>query len=213
MTADNETVSRLLSELPHRPAAANELLPLIYDQLRAIAAQRMREERAGHTLQATALVHEAYLRLARGLDSTESGGWEGRAHFFRVAADAMRKILIDHARRRKAEKRGGGVKPASLEAAAEAPAISIDSDPESLLALEDALQALQQEDPRSAEVVQLRFFAGMGFPDIAKLLGVSERTIMREWAYARARLVQLIEGERASPPPGETPGGAGFAGA
>lgn len=217
MTADNETVSRLLNELPHRPGAAGELLPLIYDQLRAIASQRMREERAGHTLQATALVHEAYMRLSRGMESTDAGAWESRAHFFRVAADAMRKILIDHARRRTADKRGGGVRPASLEAAAEAQAISIDSDPEELLALEDALQALQQEDPRSAEVVQLRFFAGMGFADIAKLLEVSERTIMREWAYARARLVQLIEGCRAAAasaarlPQATDPAGGAFA--
>jgi RNA polymerase sigma factor (TIGR02999 family) len=208
MTADTQTVSRLLSELPHRPGAANELLPLVYDQLRAIAMQRMREERAGHTLQATALVHEAYLRLARGFDNADGGEWEGRAHFFRVAADAMRKILIDHARRRKAEKRGGGVRPASLDAAEEAQAISIDSDPESLIALDEALQSLAAEDARAAEVVQLRFFSGLGFADIAKLLGVSERTILREWAFARARLVQLIEGRRDAPPTDDYDGGA-----
>jgi RNA polymerase sigma factor (TIGR02999 family) len=197
MTAESDIVARLLNEIPHRPSAASELLPLVYDQLRAIAQQRMREERVGHTLQATALVHEAYVRLAKpgaaaAGNAATIGGWEGQHHFFRVAAEAMRKILIDHARRRSAEKRGGGKRPVTLTGANE---LSIDGDPESALALEEALTALQKEDSRAAEVVQLRFFAGLGFGEIAKLLNVSERTIMREWAFARARLVQLIEGE------------------
>lgn len=185
MSSESETISRLLDELPKRPEAANELLPLVYDHLRAIAAQRMREERAGHTLQATALVHEAYMKLARG----NNDGWEGRGHFFRVAADSMRKILIDHARKRKAEKRGGGMKPVTLSAAE----IGINGDPDAALALHEALETLSKEDARSAEVVHLRFFAGLGFPEIARVMEVSERTVMREWAFARARLVQLID--------------------
>lgn len=185
MSTDAETISRLIAELPDRPAAASELLPLVYEQLRAIAAQRMRQERAGHTLQATALVHEAYVRLAGGGSSFENQG-----HFFRVAAEAMRKILIDHARRRLAEKRGSGKRPANLESID----IAMDADPESAVALDEALTALATEEARAAEVVQLRFFAGLGFAEIAKLMNVSERTILREWAFARARLVQLIEG-------------------
>lgn len=184
---DEQTISRLLDELPSRPEAAGELLPLVYEQLRAIAGQRMREERAGHTLQATALVHEAYMRLSRGSQE----GWEGRGHFFRVAADSMRKILIDHARKKKAEKRGGGKKPVTLSGAE----IGIDGDPDATLALHEALESLAKEDARAAEVVHLRFFAGLGFPEIAEVMKVSERTIMREWAFARARLVQLIDPE------------------
>jgi len=185
MPTQAETVSRLLAEMPHRPEAAGELLPLVYEQLRAIAENRMRQERAGHTLQATALVHEAYMRIARH----EGGEWEGKAHFFRVAADAMRKILIDHARKRCADKRGGGKRPAALENID----IAIDSDPHATLALDEALNTLKAEDDRAAEVVHLRFFAGLSFPDIARLMNVSERTILREWAFARARLVQLLD--------------------
>lgn len=187
MAESEQSISRLLAELPNRPEAAGELLPLVYEQLRAIASQRMREERAGHTLQATALVHEAYMRLSRG----NNDNWEGRGHFFRVAADSMRKILIDHARKKKAEKRGGGKKAVTLTGAE----IGIDGDPEATLALNDALESLAKEDARAAEVVHLRFFAGLGFPEIAGVLNVSERTIMREWAFARARLVQLIDPE------------------
>lgn len=216
MPADSDAVSRLLNEIPHRPAAAGELLPLVYEHLRAIAMQRMREERAGHTLQATALVHEAYLRLARplarksdGLDNTAAGdtstdappeGWESRAHFFRVAADAMRKILIDHARKRRADKRGGGKRPVSLTGAVDlASGADAHADPELTLALDEALLALRKEDARAAEVVHLRFFTGLGFADIARLLNVSERTVLREWAFARARLVQLIDPSTSSP--------------
>lgn len=219
MPVDSDAVSRLLNEIPHRPAAAGELLPLVYEHLRAIALQRMREERAGHTLQATALVHEAYLRLARPMArstadaaahaAADAGpplaeGWEGRAHFFRVAADAMRKILIDHARKRRADKRGGGRRPVSLSAAIDlAGGADAGGDPELTLALDEALAALAREDARAAEVVHLRFFTGLGFADIARLLNVSERTVMREWAFARARLVQLLDAEAdpENPPP------------
>lgn len=188
MPNESEMVTCLLAEMGSRPAAAGELLPLVYDQLRGIAAQRMREERSSHTLQPTALVHEAYVRLA----SSANQSWEGRAHFFRTAAEAMRRILIDHARRRTADKRGGGAARASLENLEIA--VDPETHPEALLALEQALETLKQEDPRVAEVIQLRFFAGLGFADIARLMNVSERTILREWAFARARLVELIEG-------------------
>src|SRR4051812_14960941 len=185
MPTESEQVTKLLAQIPSRPEAANELLPLVYSQLRAIANQRMREERVGHTLQATALVHEAYVRLAAASDDGRQ--FEGRTHFFRVAADAMRKILIDHARRHRADKRGGGVKQRSLGAIEP----SIDTDPELLLAMEEALTTLQSEDARAAEVVQLRFYGGLSFEEIAESLKVSERTVLREWAFARARLVLL----------------------
>jgi RNA polymerase sigma factor (TIGR02999 family) len=183
-----DEVTRILGEIAHRPSAANELLPLVYDQLRLIADQRMRQERAGHTLQATALVHEVFVRLVGGNEPE----WQSRAHFFRVAAEAMRRVLIDHARRRLADKRGGGVRPQPLSVVD----LAQDHSPEQVLAMEEAVQTLEREDPRAAEVVQMRFYAGLSVEETAELLGVSERTVMREWAFARARLFQLLSGER-----------------
>jgi len=179
----HDQVTRILNEAARRPEAADELLPLVYDQLRAIAEQRMRGERSGHTLQATALVHEACARMLG-----DDRAYESRAHFFRVAAEAMRRILIDHARKRGAEKRGGGRArvPISVVDLAE------DHDPAQILALDEALKKLEGEDPRAFEIVQLRFFAGLSAEETAEVLGVAKRTVQREWAYARAKLYQLL---------------------
>lgn len=160
--------------------AAGELLPLVYDELRKLARHRMLGESADHTLQPTALVHEAYVRLI----GKDDPGWQNRAHFFAAAAEAMRRILIDHARRRQADKRGGGLELQSLEVlqlVAPGPA-------EDLITLDEALLRLKQIEPQAAQVVQLRYFARLSLPEIAQMLGVSPRTTDRQWAYARAWL-------------------------
>jgi len=178
-------VTRLLAEIPERDDAAGELMPLVYEQLHAIARQRMREERAGHTLQATALVHEAYMRLVG--DAAIS--WQSRGHFFRMAAEAMRRILIDHARKRKAHKRGGGRSALPISVVD----LAAVDDPDRILALDEALEQLEREDERAAHIVQLRFFAGLSVDDTAEAMGISRRTVMREWAFARARLFELLD--------------------
>lgn len=185
MPEPREQITRILHEIPARPEAASELLPLVYEELRSLARAKMAGENAGHTLRATALVHEAYLRLAGG----ENLVWQDRAHFFRASAEAMRRVLIDHARARGAVKRGGGRGRVRIDAAE----LGVESDPAQVLALDEALSTLHAEDERAAEVVRLRFYAGLNFPEIAALLGCSERTVMREWAFARARLVELLE--------------------
>jgi len=190
MTEEAKTqVTQLLREFSSEDDAAARLLPLIYEELRAIARARMSQERAGHTLQATALVNEAYVRLV-GIERME---WRDRAHFFAVAATAMRRILIDHARKRLSEKRGGG-RPASMFTTAD---LAANDDVESVLALDEALAKLEREDPRAAQVVNLRFFAGLSVADTAAALDISERTVMREWTFARARLYELMEGGKA----------------
>ena len=171
----------------------DELLPLVYDHLRKIAQQRMSEERSDHTLQATALVHEAYLRLV-GNDELE---WDGRGHFFTAAAQAMRRILIEHARAKGRHKRGGGGRRVPLSVVD----LAASEDPTEILAVEDALCRLEEQDPRAAHVVQLRFYAGLSVDETAEVLGISPRTVMREWSYARARLVQEIGDD--SDDPGE----------
>ncbi len=177
-------VTRLLGEVGDRPEAAEALVPLVYDELRAIASQRMREERAGHTLQATALVNEACARLL----GPGRMDYQSRAHFFRVAAESMRRILIDHARRRNADKRGGGRGRLPLDVVD----LAQESDPGMVLALDEALTRLESEDPRAFEVVQLRFFAGLSVEQAAEALGVSERTVQREWSFARAWLARAL---------------------
>ena len=171
--------------------AAARLLPLVYDELRRLAARKLAREDPGHTLDATALVHEAYLRLI-GPDA--EGGqarlWSGRRHFFAVAAEAMRRILIDEARRRRSMKRGGGAAAVPLdevEVAARPPATD-------LLALNEALEKLAGEDPVAAELVKLRYFGGLTLPEVADVLTLSPRTADRLWAYARAWLRREIEG-------------------
>ncbi len=169
--------------------AAEKLLPLIYEQLRAIAQQRMSGERGGHTLQATALVHEAYLKLMGNADAA----WASRAHFFHAAAQAMRRILIEHARQRGRLKRGGEFKRQSLERVD----LAVEEDPESILALDAAICRLEEKDERAARIVKLRFFAGLSIEETAEAVGLSERTVKREWTYARAWLYRaLSDGEK-----------------
>jgi RNA polymerase sigma factor (TIGR02999 family) len=160
------------------PAAG--LLPLVYDELRLLAAARMAAEPSGHTLDATALVHEAYLRLAGPAGDAR---FANRAHFFAAAAEAMRRILVDHARRRHAAKRGGGVRAAFDPTQLPAPCHDAE-----VLAVDDALDRLAATEPRAAELVKLRYFAGMTVPEAAAALGVSARTVDAWWAYARAWL-------------------------
>jgi RNA polymerase sigma factor (TIGR02999 family) len=166
------------------PHSQEEWLPLVYDELRRLAAQKMARESPGQTLQATALVHEAWLRLG----GDQQPAWENRAHFFAAAAEAMRRILIDRARRRKAVRHGADVRRVSLqdlELAAEA-------DDERLLAVHEAVERLAAHDAAKAELVKLRFFAGLTLDQAARVLGFSEATAKRHWAYARAWLYREI---------------------
>ncbi|MFO0848278.1 MAG: ECF-type sigma factor [Gemmataceae bacterium] len=169
------------------PKAAGELLPLVYDELRKLAASRLAEERPGQTLQPTALVHEAYLRLVSG---TQPQDWNGRGHFFAAAAEAMRRILVDAARRKQSLKAGGGFIRQDLEAVD----VAAPEWPEDLVALDEALARLAAEDKAAADLVHLRFFAGLPIPEAAAVLGISPRTADRLWAYARAWLHQAVQG-------------------
>lgn len=184
-------------------AAAEQLLPLVYQQLRAIAQQRMNGERKDHTLQATALVHEAYVKLVGGDASGGQAQWSGRAAFFKAAAEAMRRILIDHARTRGREKRGGGRAAEQGEKSQRGGRVPLsvvdlaaESDSEEILALDEAICRLEQEDAEVAAVVRLRFFAGLCGDDTASALGISPRQVDRHWAYARARLYQTLQSGR-----------------
>jgi RNA polymerase sigma factor (TIGR02999 family) len=166
------------------PQAAERLLPLVYDELRKLAASKLRHEQP-QTLQATALVHEAYLRLV-GNDAARP--WDSRGHFFAAAAQAMRRILIESARRRATQKRAGDREREDLDAGnIFAPEISDD-----VLELDEALQKLKQLEPQAAEIVNLRYFAGLTLPEIAQLFGISTRSVDRQWAYARAWLHQEL---------------------
>lgn len=167
-------------------SAIRDLMSVVYDELRAIAQVRMNGERAGHTLQATALVNEAYLRLL-GREGIE---WSGRGHFFRAAGEAMRKILIDHARVKGALKRGGGRSALSISSVAD---LAVAEDGAGFLALDEAILRLESVDPDAATVVRLRFYAGLGEKETAEALGISERTARREWAFARGWLRQAIQ--------------------
>jgi RNA polymerase sigma factor (TIGR02999 family) len=175
-------VTRILSAIDQGdPRAAAQLLPLVYEELRKLAAQKLAQEAPGQTLQATALVHEAYLRL---VDVEKAQHWDSRGHFFAAAAEAMRRVLIENARRRHSQRRGGKAERRSLEGlAAAAPS----SDAE-LLAVNEALERLQQIDPRKAELVKLRYFGGLTIPEAAQALRISITTANRYWAYARAWL-------------------------
>ena len=160
--------------------AAEELLPLVYDELRRIATSKMAGESAGHTLQATALVHEAWLRLM----SSGSYGWQNRAHFFGSAAEAMRRVLVDHARRKRSLKRGGGLQREEIRENDIVLAVPADE----LLAVHDALDALALEDPTAAELVKLRYFVGLRMDESAAALGLGKRTAESIWTYARVWL-------------------------
>lgn len=169
-----------------QPDAMGRLLDRVYHELRAIAQARMNAERIGHTLQATALVNEAYVRLI----GAEGAHWNGRGHFFRAAADAMRKILIDHARARNADKRGGGRAALSISNMAD---LAADDAPEGILALDDAILRLEKVDAQAALVVRLRFYGGLSEVAAAEALGISERTARRDWSFARAWLRDALE--------------------
>jgi RNA polymerase sigma factor (TIGR02999 family) len=180
-------VTKLLLEWKRGKASAlDELLPLVYAELRRIARRRLRSERAGHSLQPTALVHEAYIRLI----SSPALEWRDRAHFFGVAAHVMREILVDHARARGAAKRGGAAPRISLEQGPE-PAIRADPD---LLALDEALRALEERDPDQARIVELRYFGGLTIEEAAEVLGISAATLKREWTMAKAWLRRELAG-------------------
>ena len=183
-------VTRLLEEAAAgRPHAARELLPLVYRSLRDLAERQMRHERSEHTLQATALVNEAYLRLVGDGDC----GWESRAHFYAAAAEAMRRILIDHARSVGAKKRGAGSE--GIRARREIASVADLSDDESIahaLDIDAAIEALRRDDPRAASVVHLRFYTGLSIDETAAALGVAPSTVDREWRYARAWLLRHL---------------------
>lgn len=178
-------LTRILAALDHGAAeASEELLPLVYSELRRIAAGKMSAEGAGHTLQPTALVHEAWLRLAGG----DQPRWQNRAHFFAAAAEAMRRILVEHARRKQSLKRGGGAVREELQESHLVLAVP----PDELLAVHEAVDRLAAEDPTAAELVKLRYFVGMTMEETAAALGLAKRTAESLWTYARAWLSREI---------------------
>jgi RNA polymerase sigma factor (TIGR02999 family) len=182
-------VTRALSAIEQGDSrAAEQLMPLVYDELRKLAAQKLAQERSGQTLQPTALVHEAYLRL---VNTEKAQRWESRGHFFAAAAEAMRRIMIDAARRKRRPKHGGDLRRVDQHEADEAIAPPV----EDLLALNEALEKLAAEDKDSADLVKLRYFAGLSLTEAAEALGLPARTAGRRWAYARAWLSQeMLEG-------------------
>jgi RNA polymerase sigma factor (TIGR02999 family) len=184
-------VTRLLEEAQAgSDSALGELIPLVYDELRRIAGRLMREERSGHTLQATSLVHEAYLRLV----GQQRVRWAGRTHFMAIAATVMRRVLLDHARRHRAGKRGGGNRVTLVDELAPGAAPEID-----VLALDEALTRLEAAEARAAKVVELRYFGGLGIEETAEALGVSPMTVKRDWRFARAWLFRQLSEEAESP--------------
>lgn len=179
-------VTRLLDSAEEGdPRAAEQLLPLVYDELRKLASARLEREKPGQTLQATALVHEAYARLVGGEAARQ---WDGRGHFFAAAAEAMRRILVENARRKGRVKHGGGLRRVELDDAENAPA-----DDEQILRLDEALTRLASVRPQAAELVKLRFFSGLTAEEAAPMLGLSERTARRLWTFARAWLRRDME--------------------
>lgn len=179
-------VTRILDRVQQGEAkAAEELLPLVYEELRKLAAHKLAQEAPGQTLQATALVHEAWLRLA---DSTRQE-WRGREHFFSAAAEAMRRILVENARRKLRLRHGGGLQRVDFETFD----LPLAQDPEKCLRVHEALDQLAEADPRKAEVVKLRVFAGLGVAEIAAVLKVSEKTVQRDWTFAKAWLSRELK--------------------
>jgi len=174
--------------------AAEKLLPLVYEELRVLAAQKMAQEKPGQTLQATALVHEAYLRLL----GSEDGGWDNRGHFFKAAAEAMRRILIEKARSKRTRRRGGEVERIDLEV--EDLPVESYFEVDDLIALDEALTRLAGEDEVIADVVKLHCFAGLALPTVAEILDVSLRTAERYWAFAKTWLFREMSGEEEQPP-------------
>jgi len=184
-------VTRILSQTETGdPVAAQQLLPLVYEELRKLAAVKLANEQPGQTLQTTALVHEAYLRLVGNGNDAQ---WQGRGHFFAAAAEAMRRILVERFRRKQAARHGGDRQQVPLDEAELAiPALDYD-----LLAVDEALDRLAEADPAVAELVKLRYFAGMTIQEAANVLGVSSRTANDYWTYAKAWLIRGIEGRTA----------------
>ena len=187
---EQDVTSLLLAIRDGDSTAARELVPLVYDELRRLAGHYMRGERPGHTLQATALVHEAWLKLI----DTSRVEFENRSHFFAMAAQQMRRILVDHARARQAGKRGGKAEKLPLNEVVVGP----DAEQADILALDDALQALAKLDPQQSRIVELRYFGGLSIEETAQVLGISPATVKREWAMARAWLRQEL-----GPAPGD----------
>jgi RNA polymerase sigma factor (TIGR02999 family) len=188
MIAEMSRITRILSAIDRNdPDAARQLLPLVYEELRRLAAKQLANEKPGQTLQATALVHEAYLRLN---GNNPDRRWDGRGHFFAVAAEAMRRILIDNARRKHGPRRGGALKRVD----ADLDRIALDDPGIDLLALDEALTRLAEESPARAELVKLRFFAGLTVPEAAEVLGISVATAERYWTFARTRLYADLNG-------------------
>jgi len=182
-------VTQILERVEHGDGiAAEELLPLVYEELRKLAAAKMAQEAAGETLQPTALVHEAWLRLA---GPREGQAWENRGHFFAAAAEAMRRILIESARRKSRLKRGGQQERVDLEQVQ----LATESDPATVLSIDQALERLAKAHPQKAELVKLRFFVGLSLPEAARALNLSETTAKRHWAFARAWLYGELAGD------------------
>jgi RNA polymerase sigma factor (TIGR02999 family) len=183
-------VTRILSAIEQGdPKAADQLLPLVYDELRELAAHKLAQEKPGQTLQATALVHEAYVRL---VGDQEGRGWDNRGHFFAAAAEAMRRILLERARAKGRVKRGGQWRRIDLEDLA----LAIAAPPDLLLTLDEAIAGLEAEDPSAAALVRLRYYAGLSVEDAGASLGVSTATAYRHWAYARAWLASDLLDDR-----------------
>jgi len=180
-------VTHILNAIEQGDAGAtNELLPLVYEELRMLASQKLSQERPGQTLQATALVHEAYIRLV----GDETQKWENRGHFFKAAAEAMRRILVENARRKKSLKQGGNRRRVDMEEIALTDCSNVSSD--YLIALDEALAKFSEKDKIKADLVKLRYFAGLTIEQTAKILGISEATTKRYWIYARAWLIREI---------------------
>ncbi|MCI0681652.1 MAG: ECF-type sigma factor [Gemmataceae bacterium] len=190
-------VTRILSAIEQGdPHAAEQLLPLVYDELRQLAARKLAQEKPGQTLEATALVHEAYLRLVgdQAPDAAKPQTpqhWNSRGHFFAAAAEAMRRILVDQARRKQADKRGGRARRVPLDAVA----VGFTSPADVVLDIDDGLTRLAAEDPQAAQLIQLHYFAGLSFEDAAEVVGISRSAAYEHWAYARVRLRCLLDGE------------------
>lgn len=185
-----QEVTRLLNAVSNGdPKAPEELVPAVYNELRALAAARLAREAPGQTLQATALVHEAYLRLVKSGEQA----WNSRGHFFGAAAEAMRRILIENARRKRSQKRGGALERVEVDWSAVR--VAVDTDEDRLLAVDEVLGRLEAQDPQAAALVKLRFFVGLTGAEAAQALGLPERSATRLWAYARAWLLREIHTE------------------
>ena len=187
-------VTRILSAIEQGDArAAERLLPLVYDELRKLAARKLAREKPGQTLQATALVHEAYMRL---VDAEGAGAWDSRGHFFAAAAEAMRRILVENARRKKRLRHGGGRDRVEFDEEL----LSIEGPVDDMLAIDEALDRLSRIDPQAAELVKLRYFAGLTTEQAAEALGLANRTAYRAWSFARAWLYRQLQRDEGDAP-------------